>query len=482
MMRRYLCRTTLYAVTTGLAALGLASCSLAPRSPLPQAEIPVAWPQGAAYAGASAPAAAAPWQSVFAEPGLQQVIDQALQRNHDLRIAAANVEQARARYRIRTAERLPSVDAGLGFERSRVPLPTSLAPVGDSIIVSRFQTDIGISAYEIDLFGRLRNLQDQALARFMATEAASSGMRITVIAETARHYLGLAADQRRLALARQTLESQQRSYDLIDSRHQAGAVTRLDVHQARTTVEAARADVAAFTARVAQGENALALLAGAQVAPGLLPDARTAVPDAVAGVPPALPSELLLRRPDVREAEFLLASADADVGAARAAFFPRITLTAAAGRASEDLSELFEAGSGIWRFFPQISVPLFRGGALQANLDAARAEQQKSVARYEQAVQVAFRETADALAELGTLGARLDSQNAWVQAASDSLALSDARYRSGADSYITVLVSQRDLYSARMRLIELEQARADALVALYRALGGGWQAPVAGQP
>ncbi len=463
-----------------LAALALlAGCSLAPTYQRPVAPVAGAYPTGPAYQADSAvlnarPAADIQWRDFFADARLRQVIELALANNRDLRVSTLNIEKARAQYGVERAALLPKISAGGGGSGQRTP--AGLSSTGQAQVTHQYSANLGASAYELDFFGRVRNLSDAALESYLGTEEARRAAQISLVAEVAGDYLTLVADQERLRLALETLKSQQVSYDLSQSRFKAGATSGLDMYEAQTSVEAARSDVALYTAQVALDQNALTLVVGAPVPAELLPQGPLEAVTALTELPAGLPSEVLQRRPDVLEAERTLRAANANIGAARAAFFPRISLTGTAGSASGNLSGLFKAGSGAWSFLPQISLPIFDGGANRANLDIAKAERDIAVARYEKAIQTAFREVSDALAQRGTLGQRLASQEALADASSKSYRIHEARYRQGAESYLNALVSQRALYSAQQSLISARLQKQGNLVTLYKVLGGGWQA------
>lgn len=454
------------------AALVLAGCAnLAPTYERPAAPVPAAYPGAAA----DAPAAAdIDWRTFFADAKLRSLIELALTNNRDLRVAILNIEQARAQYRVQDAQTLPTVNATGSGTAARTP--ASVSGTGTSITSHQYSANLGVSAYELDLFGRVRNLSAQALEQFLATEQARRTTQISLVAEVTTAYLNWAADLERLALAQETLRSQSESYRLTQTRFELGAASALTLRQLQTSVESARVDVARYTGQVAQDRNALALLLGTPVpealAPNALGDALNALPDLPAGVP----SDLLLRRPDLLQSEHQLKAATANIGVARAAFYPRISLTAAAGSSSADLSSLFKAGSGSWSVMPQISLPIFDGGANQANLDSAKAAQGIAVAQYEKSIQTAFREVADALAQRSAVADQLDAQNALVQASGEVLQMSQARFDRGVDSYLDVLDAQRSWYSARQTLIATRLARLTNGVTLYKALGGGWSA------
>jgi multidrug efflux system outer membrane protein len=337
----------------------------------------------------------------------------------------------------------------------------------------QYNVGLGVSSYELDLFGRVRSLKDQALQQFFATGEARRSVQISLVAEVANNYLTLAADREQLKLAKDTLTSQQASYQLIKRRYEAGMSSALDLHQAQTSVDTARVDIARFTTFVAQDENALNLVVGSRVEADLIPSALTDTLTAVKELQPGLPSDVLLRRPDILQAENLLKGANANIGAARAAFFPRITLVSSVGFGTDDLAGLFKGGSFIWKFAPQISIPIFQGGANRANLKTAEVDRDIAVAQYEKAIQTAFREVADALAQRGTIDDQLAAQESLTEATGESYRLSQARYESGINSYLNVLDSQRSLYSAQQGLISVNLTRLSNLVTLYKVLGGG---------
>jgi multidrug efflux system outer membrane protein len=454
-----------------LTALALLSaCSLAPVYERPAAPVAAAWPQGAA--GQPAPGAAGAvaavdvaWREYFADERLREVIALALANNRDLRVSALNIEKARAQYGIERAAHIPSVSASGG----------QAAQHANGVTGRQYSANINV-AYELDFFGKVRSLSEAALQQYLGTEEARRAQQIALVSEVAHAWLALQADRERLLLAADTLKSQQITYELSKRRFEAGATSGLDMHEAQTSVEAARNDRAVFMAQVAADENALALLVGAPVpahlAAPLAPDVLAAVAT-VRELPPGVPSEVLARRPDVLAAERTLQAANANIGAARAAFFPSISLTAAAGAASGDLSSLFKAGAGTWSFMPSVRLPVFDGGANRAALGVAQADRDIALARYEKAVQSAFREVADALAQRGTLDERLSSQAALVDAAQKSFRIHQARYSKGSESYLNALVSQRALYAAQQAMISARLAKASNQVALYKVLGGG---------
>ncbi|WP_420008545.1 AdeC/AdeK/OprM family multidrug efflux complex outer membrane factor [Xanthomonas sacchari] len=457
----------------------LAGCSLMPAYERPAAPVPSQFDGAAADSDAGTgaiPVADIGWRAVFTDPKLQQVIELALDNNRDLRVAALNIDQAWAQYRVQRADLAPGVDLAGSGSGSRTP--ADLSGTARPLVAHSDSATLGISAYELDLFGRVRSLKEQALQQYLATTEAQRSTHISLIAQVATAYLTLAADQDLLRLAHDTLTSQSESYRLQQRSFELGSASALTLRQAQTTVESARVDVERYTAQVAQDRNALRLLLGTEVPgellPTALPDSASADDNVLAGIPAGLPSELLQRRPDILQAERTLQAANANIGAARAAFYPSISLTASAGSASTGLSGLFKGGSGSWSFAPSIALPIFDGGRNRANLDVAKVQRDIDVANYEKAIQTAFREVSDALAERSTLGRQLQAQQALVDASADSYRLSQARFERGVDSYLGTLDAQRTLYSAEQALISTRLSRFTNLVTFYKALGGGW--------
>ncbi|SDK31539.1 outer membrane protein, multidrug efflux system [Pseudomonas indica] len=454
-----------------LLALALGGCAnLAPDYQRPQAPVADQWPAQAESTSGNA-SAEIDWRSFFIDARLEQVVERALANNRDLRVAALNIEKARAQYRIQRAEQFPSVAASVSGTRSRTP--ASLNGGEAASIGSQYSAELGFSSYELDFFGRLKNLSESALEDYLALEETHRSTQISLVAEVANAWLTLAADKALLQLAEDTLKSQQASYELTRRSHDLGNSSGVALAQAQSTVESAREDVAEYTSQVRQDINALTLLVGDSVPDTLLPATLDAEAAQLVEIPAGLPSSLLQRRPDVLAAEHDLKAANADIGAARAALFPSITLTGAAGTSSADLSGLFKGGSGAWSFGPSISVPIFNAGSLRASLESAKTEKAIQLATYEKTVQSAFREVADALAVRSTLQDRLNAQRALVEATERSYRLSDALYRNGANSYLEVLDAQRSLYSARQGLISLELSEQANRLTLYKVLGGG---------
>lgn len=457
-----------------LAAVLLAGCSLAPNYTRPEPPIPTGWPSGPAYEertdqDGGATVAELTWWEFFSDERLRELIGLALENNRDLRESALNIERARAQYRIQRADLFPFLDAAGGYSKQRIP---DTSGFGQALTLEQYSVDLGISSWEADFFGRVRSLKDQALEEFFSTEEARRAAQISLVAEVARSYLLLAADRELLALARQTLKSHLATYDLTRDRFDAGVVSALEVRQAQTTVESARVDIARFVGLVAEDENALRLLLGTSLPAELLPHELETV-TAMEEIPAGVPSEVLQRRPDVLAAEHRLRGAYANIGAARAAFFPRIALTASAGFASAELSGLFDSDSRAWLLAPRIDLPIFNAGSLRARLSVSKVDREIFLARYEGAIQTAFREVSDALAQRGTIDDQLAAQLSLVDATAETFRLSEIRFNRGIDSFLNVLDSQRSLYNAQQNLITIRLVRLNNLVTLYRVLGGG---------
>lgn len=464
-------------LTSIAATMLLAGCtSMAPSYQQPDAPVSAEWPTGPAYgqeSGKAAPVAGdIAWQQFILDADLRKIISMALENNRDLRVAALNIDRARAQYQIRRADSFPSI--GVSGSGSNQRLPADLSATGEAGISRQYSVGVGMSAYELDLFGRVRSLKDEALQRYLATQEARNAVQLSLVAELANAYLTLGADHERLQLARHTLINQKESYDLIRRSHELGVASMLDLRQAQTVVESARVDVARFTSQIAQDKNALVLLVGGIIPDELLPTSQQDDKVTLARLNAGVPSQVLQQRPDVVEAERLLQAANANIGAARAAFFPRISLTASAGTTSSALSGLFDGGSGFWRFMPQIDIPIFEGGRNRANLRVSEVDRDIALAAYEKSIQAAFREVADGLAQRGTLDEQLSAQTALVDASADYHVLSNARFNSGVDSYLNVLDAQRSLYAAQQDLISLRLTANSNRVTLYKALGGGW--------
>ncbi|MDE3735403.1 AdeC/AdeK/OprM family multidrug efflux complex outer membrane factor [Pseudomonas resinovorans] len=463
-------------ISLAIAATLLGGCSMIPDYLRPEAPVDNAWPQGEAYSQGEAQvntaAADLDWREFFQDPALHQLVQLALDNNRDLRTAALNVEAYRALYRIQRSELFPSVSADGTGTRQR--LPGSLSESGQATTSGQYSATLGASAWELDFFGRLRSLNEQSLEQYFATEQARRSTQISLVASVATAYLDWQADQALLQLTRDTLKTYQESYALTQRSFDVGVADALALSQARTAVESAQVSLAQYTRLVAQDRNALAQLVGTGI-PADLPKGLALDADLLAEVPPGLPSDLLQRRPDVVQAEHLLKSANANIGAARAAFFPSVSLTANAGSMSNELSGLFDAGSGSWLFQPSISLPIFNAGRLKANLDYTELQKDIQVAQYEKAIQVAFQEVSDGLAARTTYQQQLGAQRALVKTTEEYYRLAERRYRTGVDSYLTLLDAQRQLFSARQQLIGDRLNQLASEVNLYKALGGGWK-------
>jgi len=485
-------------IFTLAAAAFLSGCSLAPTYERPQAPVAPGFPVGAAYDGVPAadanavPAAQIAWRDYFADADLRQVIALALANNRDLRVSALNIETARAQYDIQTAALLPNLSANISESAQRIPGSVTGATSGigngatatangQAYISRSYSGNLALASYELDFFGKLRNLSQAGLETYLGTEEARRAQQIALVSQVAIAWLTLAADQQRLKLAQETVTSQQTSYDLSKKRLEAGATSGVDVYDAQTSVETAKNDLAVYTAQVAIDVNALTLLVGSPLPANLQPQGDLENVTQLAAIPAGLPSSLLQSRPDVLQAERSLRAANANIGVARAAFFPSISLTASGGSASSNLSGLFKGGSGAWSFAPSINLPIFDGGVNRANLKIARISDQIAVAQYEKAIQTAFGEVSDALATRGTIDARMNAQQALVDAATKSYRIYDARYKQGADTYLNALIAQRTLYTAQQGLISTRLARSSNAVTLYKVLGGGWQPEATGQ-
>ncbi|MGD9649161.1 MAG: efflux transporter outer membrane subunit [Dongiaceae bacterium] len=412
------------------------------------------------------------WKEFFSSPELSQVIGAALQNNKDLKVAALNIEEARAMYRIERADIVPSVNASGNATIAESSDKSSIT--GKSQKTELYEANVGIMAYEVDLFGKIRSKNEAALNDYLATREAHDVVRNALIAETANAYLQLLADQKLLSLTQKTLEAQRRTYDILSQSLQKGVATEQDVARAATAVETAQVNLHQYSRFVAQDKNALFLLMGVAQDGNALPETSLDDVKIKENLAPGLPSEVLLTRPDIRQAEYALIARNADIGAARAAFFPSISLTGTFGFASQDLGSLFASGAaGAWAFLPQITLPIFQGGRNEANLDLAEIRKEKAVVHYEKAIQTAFREVADELAARATLDQQLKAQRRLVAAAQKVYNISDARYKSGIDSFLSVLDAQRELYGSQQVEIQIERQRLSNLVNLYKVLGGG---------
>jgi len=454
----------------------LSACATEPAPSLPSANaIAPAWPeavpvalQGKALVG---DASASDWRGLVADPRLRSVIELALQSNRDLRSAVLAIEQARATYRIQEAAERPTLNGSAALSASNTPAEASTS--GQRVLTRQYSVAVGITSYELDLFGRVKSLSSSALESFLNTEAARQSTELSLVAQVAIAWLTLAADEQQLVLARETWQSQQKTSELTEKMLTLGNTTALAVAQARSALETARVTAASALATVEQDRHALSLLVGQSVPDELLPTGRIeASMGPLVAVPADLPASVLQRRPDVVAAEHSLLAAHADLAAARAALYPRITLTTAAGTASRGLSDLFQGTA--WSLSPGITLPLLDGGAAKATVRKAEATQGIQLATYEKTLQTAFKEVADALSVRRSLDERLQGQAAVVAASQQSADLALARFRGGADTFLTVLDAQRTLYSAQQALITLQLTEQSNRITLYKVLGGGW--------
>jgi NodT family efflux transporter outer membrane factor (OMF) lipoprotein len=447
------------------AAAWLGGCSMMPAYERPAAPVPGDWPYAAAATGTAA--AELGWENFFSDARLKQLIATALRNNRDLRVAVLNIEQARAQYDIRRADQFPSVGAAASGSR---------APGSGGGIATVYSAGLALTAWEIDLFGRVASLSQAALAQYLATEEGRKAAQTSLVAAVANNWLALVADEELIELTRQTLATREESLRLTKLRFDNGVASELDFRQAQSLVEGARVTQAQLVRQRALDLNALALLLGQPVPADfqVMPStASVTLPDLPAGTP----SDVLVRRPDVRQAEQQLIAANANIGAARAAFFPRITLTAGIGTASNELSGLFKNGSWGWTAAPQLLLPIFDAGRNQAGLASANAARDIALAQYEKAIQSAFREVADALAGRATFGDQLQAQRNVAEAEAVRYRLSELRYNNGVASYLDLLDAQRSLFAARQALVQTRQQQLQNQVLLYKALGGGWDRP-----
>jgi multidrug efflux system outer membrane protein len=465
-------------------SFSLASCTMEPHYQRPQAPVAAAW-NGAPTAPNSTPVTELGWRQFFPDPGMQHLIELALVNNRDLRVAVLNVRTAQAQYRVQRSDLFPSISATGLEEIEKYPSGTAAATgatgaastgavtsTGGSTI-RFFEAGVGFTSYELDFFGRIRSLNHAAFEQYLSAAENRRSSQLSLIAEVISGYLAVLADETLLKVTRETLESQTASYELIRKSLDAGTTTALAFSQAASTVDTAKANLAAYKRQAAQDRNALALLIGGPLPEDVSFQIELGSVNLSADLPAGVPSEVLAQRPDVLAAEHQLIAANADIGAARAAFFPSITLTGTYGTASTQLSGLFKPGTSAWTFSPQITLPIFTGGKNKANLDLDKIQKDVNVAQYEKALQTAFREVDDALASRQTLDEQLVAQRAVLEDASQAYHLADLRFRNGVDSYLSVLDAQRTLYSAQQSLVSLELTRLQNMATLYKALGGG---------
>lgn len=454
-------------------ALFLQACSLTPDYVQPASPVASKWPKGDAYATQSNDASTAietGWRQFFNDETLKQLIATALENNRDLRVAALNVDAYRAQYRIQRSGLVP--DIGISSSGTRQRLPADLSGMGSDIIASQYDAGLSVS-FELDFFGRIRSMSQAALENYLATEEARRSAHITLVAEVANAYLALKADQELLTLTRNTVSTYEDAYALVKRSYEAGAVSEMNVRQAESALADAQALLKQYTRQVAVNMNGLQLLLGTQLPAGL-DNSKPLADSILSPVSVGVPSELLLNRPDILFAEHQLLAANANIGAARAAFFPSISLFGQAGTASSEMSGLFEGGSGSWSFMPSVNIPVFNAGRLSASLDYAEIQKGIHVAQYEKTIQNAFREVADGLAARGTFSEQLAAQKKRVDSTQRYYSLANTRYKAGIDSYLTVLDAQRQLLGAQQQVVVVQLAKLSSEVLLYKALGGGW--------
>lgn len=459
--------------TLAALALALAGCSLQPDYQRPA--LPVANHFDQQSGGQQGNGADIVWQNFFNDPVMKQLIQLSLDNNRDLRVAALNVEVARSQVQVERSALMPTVSAGVNETTTHLPGNLYSTKSSGPVTYQQYEATLGTTAWELDFFGRLRSLKDQALESYLATDATQRATRISLIAQVASGYLTLCSDKALLQLAQDTVKSQQATYDLTKRSYDAGVSSDQELAQAETTVRSAQADVASYTRQVRQDINALGLLVGTGLPADLLAKAELNKDWHFPATPAGLPSDLLTHRPDIISAEHTLKAANANIGAARAAFFPSISLTAAGGSYSSSLGHLLEGGTAAWSFAPAISLPIFDGGKNQANLDVAQAQKRIEIANYEKAIQTAFQEVGDALAGQDTWKDQLKATEQDLAANQRYYHYAELRYQQGVDNYLNVLVAQRSLYSAQQSAITAKLGQLNQQVTLYKVLGGGWK-------
>jgi outer membrane protein, multidrug efflux system len=479
-----------------LTAAVLSACTLMPHYERPASPVGNRWPADT-HALAAAPGVSADqigWRDFFTDPRLERLIEIALENNRNLRIAVLNVAASQAQFRVQRGVLFPSISAtgselvekfpsngalslgSLGGGGTSTVVPTGAA----SSTFRYFNAGIGFTNYELDLFGRERSLTTQAFEQYLSQYESRRSTQISLVGEVATDYFALLADQALVRLTQDTLQNETQTYDLTKAMYDRDTTTLLALRQSESAVDAARASLQQYERQLAQDSHALVLVLGQGIPQDLPVGEDIEHEGLLEALPAGLPSDLLVRRPDIASAEHALRAANADIGAARAAFFPSVQLTASGGTASTRLSSLFGMGSGTWTFAPTISLPIFTGGQNRANLDLARIEKNVAVARYELTIQTAFREVSDALSARGTYVDELGAQRALVAADADAYRLAEMRFRAGVDSYLNTLDAQRSLYAAQQSLVTLRQAELANQVTLYKALGGGWVQHTAG--
>ncbi|MFA5488456.1 MAG: efflux transporter outer membrane subunit [Candidimonas sp.] len=457
--------------------VALAGCSLAPKYERPAAPVPDRFPGQESAASQPEPSAShgadLGWQDFFRDERLKSLIQIALDNNRDMRIAVQRIEEARAQYGVARSEQFPTIGVGGSGQATRYPPPLRQGGENSPSVARIYQAGVGLTAFELDFFGRVRNLSEAAFQQFLATEQARQTVHINLVAQVAEAYFRLLAAQQTEHLIEQTVASRENTLKIVQSRYDVGVVSALDLNQARSQLNTVRADLAAIKRAQAQALNALHLVLGAEIPAGLSEPAVFGRDQLMSGIPVGLPSDLLQRRPDIRAAEHGLLAANANIGAARAAFFPNISITGMLGFASTQLGGLFSSGNRFWQFSPQVQMPIFSGG-VTGNLALAEARSNIAVSTYEKTIQVAFREVADALAGEETYSGQLDALRDMEQSSAETLKLAQLRYETGVDSFLQVQNAEVDLYTTQRAFL---QTGLDSLlnrVELYKALGGGW--------
>lgn len=448
----------------------LSGCTLAPTYHRPDAPIETSYTSPTDAANATVEASRLGWRDFFPDQRLQVLIAAALENNRDLRVAALNMEAARAQYGITRADQLPNFAVTATDSRGRVSSVQSAT--GQSAVSETYQVGLGLAAFELDFFGRVRSLSNAALATYLSTEEARQSAQISLVSQVAQSYLAERSYTEQLEYSKKTLESREKDYELAKRRFEVGASSELDLRLSETQVQSARISAATLQRQLDQANTALTLLVGKKLT-GLPEGLTLSQQNIVSSIPAGLPSELLERRPDIRASEQSLIAANANIGAARAAFFPRISLTAGIGTASNALADLFNSGFGTWSFVPQLTLPIFEGGRNKANLDLSNVRKNIAVANYEKTIQTAFKEVSDALTARKTLDDQIAAQEGFLKAQQARMRLTQMRYDNGVASSLDLLDSQRDLFSAQQALIQARQLRFNNAIDLYRSLGGG---------
>ena len=440
----------------------MTGCTMVPKYERPAAPMAAQYP-GVNQTNTSA-AATLSWTNYFADERLKQLIELALNNNNDFQVAVLNVEQSQAQYRITWSASLPTVNASGSYQKAHA----------NGVTADQWSASLGSTAYEVDLFGRVRSLNRQALEQYFATVEGKRNAQVSLVAEVATEYFTLRQTEEQIALAKQTLQTVQDSYTLNQATFDAGASSELDLRTAEGQVQTAKINLLTYERARAQAENYLVLLIGQPMPTNLPPSRAFNDTNLLADIPAGLPSELLQQRPDILEAEHTLKAANANIGAARAAFFPTITMTASVGSTSAEFEKLFGGGTGVWSFSPQVTLPIFTAGQNLASLDAAKVSKRIDVQNYMKAIETAFREVADALVASRSYTEQIGEESLLITAQQRRFELANLRYRQGDDSYLNVLSAQQDLYNAQQDLLQARFRQLTSQISLYKAVGGGW--------